>query len=58
VHRAVTDPSTFAGGLTRTYMHTCQADLEKAERDLAEDQKVSEGAGWSRACANLGVRGS
>jgi hypothetical protein len=32
----VTDPKTHANGLTRTCMHTYQADREKAERDLAQ----------------------
>jgi hypothetical protein len=31
-----------------TYMHTYQADLEKAEKDLLEDQKVRAPAGPGR----------
>ena len=34
------ESNTHASGLTRTFMHTYQADLEKAEKDLAESQKV------------------
>ena len=50
------ESNTHASGLTRTFMHTYQADLEKAEKDLAESQKVSALAGrgrvhMPRACA-------
>ena len=37
-------------------MHTYQADLEKAEKDLAESKKVSALAHGGRAYANERVR--